>query len=104
MPKTQPHSHAAAAIQRTGWRGTAQAPTSSEHISTAPQYWLGWWLRTFFPQGRELALPCTAGARPLPPFSSLVQAIKMTPARESSEGYTHPVKALGLEEVAVGAV
>lgn len=37
MPKTQPHSHAAAAIQRTGWRGTAQAPCSPEHISTAPQ-------------------------------------------------------------------
>lgn len=45
------------------------------------------------------AQPGTAGA-----FSLLVEAMKTTPLRESLEQCTHPVKALGLEEVAVGAV
>lgn len=36
IPETQPCYHAA-----EDWL---------EHISTAPQYWLGWWLRTFSPR------------------------------------------------------
>lgn len=62
-------------------------------ISTALPYWLSWWLGDFL---EKEVPPCTAGARTLSP--------SFTPVRKSVEGDTHPVKALGLEEVAVGSV
>lgn len=79
-PSTSPQPH----------RGTAQAPTSSEHISTAPQYWLGWWLRTFFPPGQGVSPALHSRSKAPSPFFFTCTSNKNDPCKGVIGGIHSP--------------